>query len=74
MLAAVASTISNANTNIESISTQVPNSGQVEFILSLQVKGRDQLADVIKKLKKLKNTLSINRIHDQEMREAKILH
>ena len=74
MLAAVASTISNTNINIESVSTQVLDSGQVEFILSVQVKNRNQLADLIRKLKTVKDIVSINRIHDQEMREAVTIH
>ena len=42
--------------------------------MTLQVKGRDQLASLIRKLRKLKNILSVQRIHDQEMREAQTLH
>ena len=74
LLAAVASTIRNTNINIESVGTQVLDSGQVEFILSVQVKNRNQLADLIRKLKTVKEIVSINRIHDQEMREAVTIH
>ena len=74
LLATMASTITNSATNIESIQTQELDLGHIEFVLTLQVKGRDQLASVIRRLKALKNILSINRIHDQEMREARILH
>jgi len=42
--------------------------------MTLQVKGRDQLAILIRKLRKLRNILSVQRIHDQEMREARTLH
>jgi len=74
LLATMASTITNSATNIESIQTQELDLGHIEFVLTLQVKGRDQLASVIRRLKALKNILSINRIHDQEMREARTLH
>ena len=74
LLAAVASTISNTNINIESVGTQALDSGRVEFILSVQVKNRNQLADLIRKLKTVKEIVSINRIHDQEMREAVTIH
>ena len=74
LLATMASTITNTATNIESIQTQELDLGHIEFVLTLQVKGRDQLASVIRRLKALKNILSINRIHDQEMRAARILH
>ena len=74
LLATMASTITNSATNIESIQTQELDLGHIEFVLTLQVKGRDQLASVIRRLKALKNILSINRIHDQEMRAARILH
>lgn len=74
LLATMASTITNSATNIESIQTQELDLGHIEFVLTLQVKGRDQLASVIRRLKALKNTLSINRIHDQEMRAARTLH
>ncbi|SVC62152.1 uncharacterized protein METZ01_LOCUS315006, partial [marine metagenome] len=33
-----------------------------------------QLADLIRKLKTVKDIVSINRIHDQEMREAVTIH
>ena len=74
LLATMASAITSSTTNIESINTQELDLGHVGFTLTLQVKGRDQLATLIRKLKTLKNILSIHRIHDQEMRQAKTLH
>ena len=74
LLATMASAITSSSTNIESINTQELDLGHVEFTLTLQVKGRDQLATLIRKLKTLKNILSIHRIHDQEMRQARTLH
>ena len=74
LLATMASTITSSAINIESINTQELDLGHIEFTLTLQVKGRDQLATLIRKLKTLKNILYIHRIHDQEMRQAKTLH
>ena len=74
LLATMASAITNSSTNIESIHTQELDQGHIEFTMTLQVKGRDQLASLIRKLRKLKNILSVHRIHDQEMREAQTLH
>ena len=74
LLATMAAAITNTSTNIESIHTQELDQGHIEFIITLQVKGRDQLAILIRKLRKLKNILSVQRIHDQEMREAQTLH
>ena len=74
LLATMASAITSSTTNIESINTQELDLGHIEFTLTLQVKERDQLAALIRKLKTLKNILSIHRIHDQEMRQAKTLH
>jgi len=74
LLATMASAITNSSTNIESIHTQELDQGHIEFTMTLQVKGRDQLATLIRKLRKLKNILSVHRIHDQEMREAQTLH
>ena len=74
LLATMASTITNSNTNIESIQTHELDSGQIEFALILQVKDRDHLANLIRRLRTLKNIVSIHRIHDQEMREALTLH
>ena len=74
LLATMASTITNSNINIESIRTQELDSGHIEFVLSIQVIDRDHLANIIKRLKGLKNVTSINRIHDQEMRQARTLH
>jgi len=74
LLATMASAITSSAINIESINTQDLDLGHIEFTLTLQVKGRDQLAALIRKLRTLKNILSIHRIHDQEMRQAKTLH
>ena len=74
LLATMASAITSSAINIESINTQELDLGHIEFTLTLQVKGRDQLATLIRKLKTLKNILSIHRIHDQEMRQARTLH
>lgn len=74
LLATMASAITSSAINIVSINTQELDLGHVGFTLTLQVKGRDQLATLIRKLKTLKNILSIHRIHDQEMRQAKTLH
>jgi len=74
LLATMASAITSSAINIESINTQELDLGHIEFTLTLQVKERDQLAALIRKLKTLKNILSIHRIHDQEMRQAKTLH
>ncbi len=74
LLATMASAITSSAINIESINTQELDLGHIEFTLTLQVKERDQLATLIRKLKTLKNILSIHRIHDQEMRQAKTLH
>ena len=74
LLATMAAAITNTSTNIESIHTQELDQGHIEFVITLQVKDRDQLAILIRKLRKLKNILSVQRIHDQEMREAQTLH
>jgi guanosine-3',5'-bis(diphosphate) 3'-pyrophosphohydrolase len=74
LLATMASAITGSSINIESINTQELDQGHIEFIITLQVKGRSQLAIIMRKLKKLKNILSLQRIHDQEMREARTLH
>tara|TARA_Y100001960_G_C14780045_1_gene886001 strand:- start:4631 stop:6772 length:2142 start_codon:yes stop_codon:yes gene_type:complete len=74
LLATMASEITHLSVNIESINTQELDVGHIEFILTVQVKGRDQLANLIRNIKNLKNILSIQRIHDQEMREARTLH
>lgn len=74
LLATMASEITNLSINIESMNTHELDVGHIEFILTVQVKGRDQLAILIRSLKNLKNILSIQRIHDQEMREARTLH
>ena len=74
LLATMASTITGSNTNIESIQTNELDSGQIEFALTLQVIDRKHLANLIRKLKTLKNITSIHRIHDQELREIRTLH
>jgi len=74
LLATLASTITNSETNIESVQTLEIDIDHVEFNMTLQVKGRDHLASIMKKIRSLKNISSINRIHDQESREVRTIH
>ena len=74
LLANLASSITEANTNISSIKTNEPEVGIYEFNLDLQVTDRLHLAKVIRRLKTLKAIISVNRVHDQEMRKVKTLH
>ena len=74
LLATLASTITNSETNIESVQTLEVDIDHVEFNMTLQVKGRDHLASIMKKIRNLKNISSINRIHDQELREVSTIH
>jgi len=74
LLATLASTITNSETNIESIQTLEIDIDHVEFNMTLQVKSRDHLASIMKKIRTLKNISSINRIHDQESREVRTIH
>ena len=74
LLATLASTITNSETNIESIQTLEIDIDNVEFNMTLQVKDRDHLASIMKKIRSLKNISSINRIHDQESREVRTIH
>ena len=74
LLATLASTITNSETNIESIQTLEIDIDHVEFNMTLQVKDRNHLASIMKKIRSLKNISSINRIHDQESREVMTIH
>ena len=74
LLATISTVIANTNTNIESLDIREYGAGTTEFTLGLQVSGRDHLAKLIRKLRSMKTVLSVSRIHDQEMRKAKILH
>ena len=74
LLANLASSITEANTNISSIKTNEPEAGIYEFNIDLQVTDRLHLAKVIRRLKTLKAIISVNRVHDQEMRKVKTLH
>ena len=74
LLANIASSIAETDTNISSIKTHEPEAGVYEFNIDLQVSDRLNLSKVIRRLKTHKAIISVNRIHDQEMRKAKILH
>ena len=60
LLATLASTITNSETNIESIQTLEIDIDHVEFNMTLQVKDRNHLASIMKKIRSLKNISSIN--------------
>ena len=74
LLANIASAITETGTNISSIQTTDLNSGLHDFVLDLEVSDRLHLSKIIKKIKTLKSIASVSRIHDQEERQAKVLH
>jgi len=74
LLANIASAITETGTNISSIQTTDLNSGIHDFVLDLEVFDRLHLSKIIKKIKTLKSIASVSRIHDQEERQAKVLH
>ena len=74
LLANIASAITETGTNISSIRTIDLNSGIHDFVLDLEVSDRLHLSKIIKKIKTLKSIASVSRIHDQEERQAKVLH
>ena len=74
LLANIASAITETSTNISSIQTTDLNSGIHDFVLDLEVSDRLHLSKIIKKIKTLKSIASVSRIHDQEERQAKVLH
>ena len=74
LLASLASAITETGTNISSIQTTDLNSGLHDFVLDLEVSDRLHLAQIIKKIKTLKSIVSVTRVHDQEQRQAKVLH
>jgi len=74
LLANIASAITETGTNISSIQTMDLNSGIHDFVLDLEVSDRLHLSKIIKKIKTLKSIASVSRIHDQEERQAKVLH
>ena len=74
LLANIASAITDEETNICSIQTTELIPGTHDFVLDLEVSDRLHLSKIIRKIKNLKSVVSISRIHDQEMRQAKVLH
>ena len=74
LLANIAAAITETITNIGSIQTTNLNSGMHDFVLDLDVSDRLHLSKIIKKLKALKSIVSVTRVHDQELRQAKVLH
>ena len=74
LLSKISSSIANSGTNIESLSAGESTPGIGEIVLLIQVTGRDHLAKLIRKLRRMKTVLSVTRIHDQEMRKVKTLH
>ena len=74
LLANIASAITETGTNISSIQTTDLNSGIHDFVLDLEVSDRLHLSKILKKIKTLKSIASVSRIHDQEERQAKVLH
>ena len=74
LLANIASAITDEETNICSIQTTELIPGTHDFVLDLEVSDRLHLSKIIRKIKNLKPVVSISRIHDQEMRQAEVLH
>ena len=74
LLANLASVITGQDTNISSIRTTEINTGMHEFVLGLEVSDRLHLSKILRKIRTSKSIVSVTRIHDHEMREAKALH
>jgi guanosine-3',5'-bis(diphosphate) 3'-pyrophosphohydrolase len=74
LLASIASAITETGTNISSIQTTDLNSGLHDFVLDLEVSDRLHLSQIIKRIRTLKSIVSVSRVHDQEQRQAKVLH
>jgi len=74
LLASIASAITETGTNISSIQTTDLNSGLHDFVLDLEVSDRLHLSQIIKRIRALKSIVSVSRVHDQEQRQAKVLH
>jgi len=74
LLANIASAITETGTNISSIQTTDLNSGLHDFVLDLEVSDRLHLSQIIKRIRALKSIVSVSRVHDQEQRQAKVLH
>ena len=74
LLANLASAITSQETNIASIQTMEINTGMHEFILDLEVTNRLHLSKILRKTRTLNNIVSVNRIHDWEMRQATAMH
>jgi guanosine-3',5'-bis(diphosphate) 3'-pyrophosphohydrolase len=72
ILAEISSAISEMNKNIEGIRGETPAGNQVQLFLIIEVSGRDDLAKVMKALKKTKNVISVNRVHSSEDRKLRI--
>ena len=71
-MAEISSAISEMDKNIEGIRGETPVGNQVQLFLVIEVSGRDDLAKVMKALKKTKNVISVNRVHSSEDRKLKI--
>ena len=74
LLANLASVITGLETNIASIQTMDTNTELHEFILDLEVSDRTHLSKILRKIRTVNNVVSVNRIHDWEMRQAAALH
>ena len=74
LLANLAAAITSQETNIASIQTMETNTGMHEFILDLEVSDRLHLSKILRKARTLNNIVSVNRIHDWEMRQATAMH
>ncbi len=72
ILAEISSAISEMNKNIEGIRGEAPVGNQVQLFLIIEVSGRDDLANIMKALKKTKNVISVNRVHSSEDRKLRI--
>ena len=74
LLANLASVITGQDTDISSIRTTEINTGMHEFVLGMEVSDRLHLSKILRKIRTSKSIVSVTRIHDHEMREAKALH
>ena len=71
LLAEISASISNIGSNIESFRMDPPVGNSVQMYIILDVKDRIHLARVMRRIRRLKQVLSVSRIHNQNPTELR---
>jgi (p)ppGpp synthase/HD superfamily hydrolase len=68
LLAEISASISEANSNIVNFRMDPPAGSSIQMFVVIELKDRQHLAKIMRRLRRLKHVISVLRIHNQDQK------